>query len=85
MLTDGGTGNAYYGYKGLASAGMPSFVSAPTAAAPLKRFRFRNSGSLSCAECPVVETIEHMLLQCPGYVDQSRQPFDAYGRLEPPN
>ncbi|KAH8022176.1 hypothetical protein HPB51_022573 [Rhipicephalus microplus] len=44
-------------------------------------FRRTNSGSPACAECRADETIEHVLLQCRGYVDQRWQLFDAYGRL----
>ncbi|KAL3188341.1 hypothetical protein MRX96_023009 [Rhipicephalus microplus] len=50
-----------------------------------RRFRFTNSGSPSCTECPVVETTEHILLQCPGYTEQRRRLFDAYGRLGLPH
>ncbi|KAL3171438.1 hypothetical protein MRX96_013649 [Rhipicephalus microplus] len=46
-----------------------------------RRFRFTNSGSPSCAECPAVETTEHILLHCPGYTEQRRRLFDTYDRL----
>ncbi|KAL3209998.1 hypothetical protein MRX96_037543 [Rhipicephalus microplus] len=46
-----------------------------------RRFDFTNSGSPSCAECLAVETTEHILLQYPGYTEQRRRLFDAYGRL----
>ncbi|KAL3212270.1 hypothetical protein MRX96_036032 [Rhipicephalus microplus] len=51
----------------------------------LERFRFTNSGSPSCAECPAEETTEHILLHCPGYTEQRRRLFDAYGRLGLPH
>ncbi|KAL3175131.1 hypothetical protein MRX96_040525 [Rhipicephalus microplus] len=34
------------------------------------------------SECPVDETIEHVLLQHPGYADQRRRLFDAYGHWD---
>ncbi|KAH8019334.1 hypothetical protein HPB51_019165 [Rhipicephalus microplus] len=46
-----------------------------------RHFNFNNNGSPSCALCPAVETTEHILLQCPGYTEQRRWLFDAYGRL----
>ncbi|KAH8032852.1 hypothetical protein HPB51_003225 [Rhipicephalus microplus] len=48
-------------------------------------FRRSNSGSPACSECPADETIEHVLLQCPGNADQRRRLFDAYGRLGLPH
>ncbi|KAL3213769.1 hypothetical protein MRX96_035262 [Rhipicephalus microplus] len=48
-------------------------------------FRFTSSGSPSCAECPAEETTEHILLHCPGYNEQRRRLFDAYGRLGLPH
>ncbi|KAL3205489.1 hypothetical protein MRX96_040782 [Rhipicephalus microplus] len=39
------------------------------------------NGSPACSECPADETIEHVLLQCPGNADQRRRLFDAYGRV----
>ncbi|KAL3188289.1 hypothetical protein MRX96_003615 [Rhipicephalus microplus] len=50
-----------------------------------RRFRFTNSGSPSCAECPAEETTKHILLHCPGYTEQRRRLFDAYGRLGLPH
>ncbi|KAL1484640.1 hypothetical protein MTO96_032477 [Rhipicephalus appendiculatus] len=44
-------------------------------------FRLTGDGSPSCALCPAEETLEHILRQCPGYDDQRRQLFGAYGRL----
>ncbi|KAL3222021.1 hypothetical protein MRX96_029012 [Rhipicephalus microplus] len=46
-----------------------------------RRFRFTNSGSPSCAKCLAVETTEHILLECPGYIEQRQRLFDAYERL----
>ncbi|KAL1466561.1 hypothetical protein MTO96_042647 [Rhipicephalus appendiculatus] len=48
-------------------------------------FRLTGNGSPSCAQCPVEETLEHILLQCPGYDDQRRQLFGVYGRLGLPH
>ncbi|KAL3225093.1 hypothetical protein MRX96_004676 [Rhipicephalus microplus] len=53
--------------------------------APCWQFRFTSSGSPSCAECPAEETTEHILLHCPGYTEQRRRLFDAYGRLGLPH
>ncbi|KAH8036069.1 hypothetical protein HPB51_017121 [Rhipicephalus microplus] len=50
-----------------------------------RQFRFTNSGSPSCAECPVVETTGHILLQCPGYTEKRRRLFDAYDHLGLPH
>ncbi|KAL3185402.1 hypothetical protein MRX96_005427 [Rhipicephalus microplus] len=41
------------------------------------QFRRTNSGSPARAECPADETIERVLLQCPGYTHQRRRLFDA--------
>ncbi|KAL1442118.1 hypothetical protein MTO96_046536 [Rhipicephalus appendiculatus] len=72
-----------------ASAGVPgpsSFVCAPTAVAPRNgSFALPATGSPSCAQCPAEETLEHILLQCPGYDDQRRQLFGVYGRLGLPH
>ncbi|KAL3208549.1 hypothetical protein MRX96_039010 [Rhipicephalus microplus] len=46
------------------------------------------SASSTAAELPVgssEETIEHILLHCPGYTEQRRRLFDAYGRLGLPH
>ncbi|KAL3228785.1 hypothetical protein MRX96_023687 [Rhipicephalus microplus] len=48
-------------------------------------FRRTNRGSSACLECPADETIEHVVLQRPGYADQRRRLFDAYGRLGLPH
>ncbi|KAL1478731.1 hypothetical protein MTO96_034879 [Rhipicephalus appendiculatus] len=48
-------------------------------------FRLSGNGSPSCAQCPAEETLEHILLQCPGYDDQRRQLFGVYGRLGLPH
>ncbi|KAL3176496.1 hypothetical protein MRX96_010292 [Rhipicephalus microplus] len=32
-----------------------------------------------------MKTTEHILLQCPGYTEQRRRLFDAYGRLGLPH
>ncbi|KAL3245943.1 hypothetical protein MRX96_058066 [Rhipicephalus microplus] len=51
----------------------------------LEQFRFTSSGSPSCAECPAEETTKHILLHCPGYTEQRRRLFGAYGRLGLPH
>ncbi|KAL1479606.1 hypothetical protein MTO96_051719, partial [Rhipicephalus appendiculatus] len=48
-------------------------------------FHLSGNGSPSCAQCPAEETLEHILLQCPGYDDQRRQLFGVYGRLALPH
>ncbi|KAL1472991.1 hypothetical protein MTO96_039013 [Rhipicephalus appendiculatus] len=48
-------------------------------------FSLSGKGSPSCAQCPAEETLEHILLQCPGYNDQRRQLFGVYGRLGLPH
>ncbi|KAL1426749.1 hypothetical protein MTO96_018064 [Rhipicephalus appendiculatus] len=48
-------------------------------------FRLSGKGSPLCAQCPAEETLEHILLQCPGYDDQRRQLFGVYGRLGLPH
>ncbi|KAH8029336.1 hypothetical protein HPB51_025286 [Rhipicephalus microplus] len=72
-----------------ASTGVPGpscFGFAPTVPAPLQgSFRFTSSWSPSCAECPAEETTEHILLHCPGYREQRRRLFDAYGHLGLPH
>ncbi|XP_075721848.1 uncharacterized protein LOC142765159 [Rhipicephalus microplus] len=50
-----------------------------------RQFRFTSSWSPSCAECPAEETTEHILLHCPGYREQRRRLFDAYGHLGLPH
>ncbi|KAL1468743.1 hypothetical protein MTO96_041279, partial [Rhipicephalus appendiculatus] len=48
-------------------------------------FRLSGEGSPSCAQCPAEETLEHILLQCPGYDDQRRRLLGVYGRLGLPH
>ncbi|KAL1475406.1 hypothetical protein MTO96_037313 [Rhipicephalus appendiculatus] len=48
-------------------------------------FRLSGNGSPSCAQCPAEETLEHILLQCPGYDDQRHQLLGVYGRLGLPH
>ncbi|KAL3214499.1 hypothetical protein MRX96_034887 [Rhipicephalus microplus] len=66
---------------------LPFFsVCALAAAATTElQFRWNSSGSPACAEWLADETIEHVLLQCPGYADQRRRLFDTYGRLGLPH
>ncbi|KAL1417818.1 hypothetical protein MTO96_006075 [Rhipicephalus appendiculatus] len=44
-------------------------------------FQRSGNGSPSCVECPADETIEHILLQCPGYADLRRRLLGAYSHL----
>ncbi|KAH7939514.1 hypothetical protein HPB52_013456 [Rhipicephalus sanguineus] len=44
-------------------------------------FRLSGSGNPTCVQCPADETIDHILLQCPGYDDHRRRLFGAYSRL----
>ncbi|KAH7968858.1 hypothetical protein HPB52_011955 [Rhipicephalus sanguineus] len=38
-------------------------------------FRLSGSGNPTCVQCPADETIDHILLQCPGYDDHRRRLF----------
>ncbi|KAL1444442.1 hypothetical protein MTO96_029863 [Rhipicephalus appendiculatus] len=48
-------------------------------------FQRSGNGSPSCVECPAAETIEHILLQCPGYADLRRRLLGAYSQLRLPH
>ncbi|KAH7976271.1 hypothetical protein HPB52_010440 [Rhipicephalus sanguineus] len=48
-------------------------------------FRLSGSGNPKCVQCPADETIDHILLQCPGYDDHRRRLFGAFSRLGLPH
>ncbi|KAH7984109.1 hypothetical protein HPB52_017093 [Rhipicephalus sanguineus] len=48
-------------------------------------FRLSGSGNPKCVQCPADETIDHILLQCPGYDDHRRRLFEAFSRLGLPH
>ncbi|XP_037515372.1 uncharacterized protein LOC119391795 [Rhipicephalus sanguineus] len=48
-------------------------------------FRLSGSGNPKCEQCPADETIDHILLQCPGYDDHRRRLFGAFSRLGLPH
>ncbi|KAH7957192.1 hypothetical protein HPB52_015953 [Rhipicephalus sanguineus] len=77
-------------FRGLASqtcAARQRFFSGCASEQPHRRSPLPASGSGNpkCVQCPADETIDHILLQCPGYDDHRRRLFGAFSRTGLPH